>query len=308
MGSPVFKIHTLGCGSAKPTLRHLPSCTVLDFQNTLHMIDCGEGAQLEFLKRGLKPGRLSHILLTHLHGDHVLGLPGLLSSLSLSKHTSPLTIHTFAEGKEMIESFMDFFGHPDTFRLNYNIIQPADDIIYETPRLRIKSVKLDHRVNAVGYIFEEKKRLRTLLPKECSKYEIPVSAYRAIKEGADFIMPDGRILLNESLTLPPDNPLTYAHIADTAYMPDLAERIGRPDLMYHETTYLDAEAPLAVARGHSTARQAAQVAKDCDARYLLTGHYSSRYSDDEVFLREATSIFPNTILNKEGITIDIAAL
>lgn len=298
-----FKIHLLGCGSAKPTLRHQPSSTVVNHRNNLYMIDCGEGAQLAFMKARLKPGRLAHIFLTHLHGDHVLGLPGLLSSLALGNTGGSMMVHTFAEGKAILEKIFDFFARDLSFDLQFNVIEPKDAVIYDTPSLGVRTVKLHHRVPTVGYIFEEKPKLRHIRRDMIDFHGVPVSQIRSIKEGEDFIKPDGKIIPNSALTTPADKSLRYAHISDTIYMPELAEKIGSVDLLYHETTYLnDCEAE-AKARFHSTARQAAMVARDSGAKQLVTSHYSSRYKDDTGFLREASEIFPNVILGEEGKTI-----
>lgn len=303
-----FSIHTLGCGSAKPTLRHQPSCTVVDHHDTPYMIDCGEGAQKAFQRQRLKFSRLRHIFLTHLHGDHVLGLPGLISTLALGGTGGKLTIHTFAEGEKILRKIFDFFAHELSYDLEFNIIKPQDKIILETSSLVIRTVKLNHRVPAVGYIFEEKPKPRHILREMIDFHKVPVSQIRNIKEGADFIKPDGSVIPNKMLTTDASPSFSYAHISDTAYIPELAEKIGPVDLLFHETTYLDNNLKEAVQRFHSTARQAAQVAKDSGAKFLLTGHYSSRYKDDSEFQKEAETIFPNVILNKEGLVTDIAAL
>lgn len=300
-----FTIHTLGCGSAKPTVRHLPSCTVVDHRGTLYMIDCGEGAQRSFQLARLKFSRLRHIFLTHLHGDHVLGLPGLLSSLALGNEGGKITIHTFAEGERILRTILDFFAKELTFELDFNIIRPEDAVILDTPSLSVRSVRLHHRVPCVGYIFEEKPRQRHIRRDMIDFHKVPVSKIKEIKEGADFVTPEGKVIPNTVLTSDADPSLSYAHIADTIYMPGLAEKIGPVDLLYHETTYLDQHQAEAKARFHSTARQAAAVARDAGAKKLLTGHYSSRYKDDSQFAKEAQSIFPDVILNHEGLSIPL---
>lgn len=305
---PGFKIHSLGVGSAKPTLRHQPSCTVADHRDTLYMIDCGEGAQLSFQRARLKFQRLRHIFLTHLHGDHVLGLPGLLSTLALGGAGGEITVHTFAEGERILREMLDFFARDLSFNLDFHVIKPEDGPVLETPSLTVRAVKLHHRVPCVGYIFEEKPGLRHIRRDIVDFHQVPVSQMSAIKEGSDFIKPDGTVVPNNVLTTPPDAPLSYAHIGDTVYMPRLAEKIGPVDLLYHETTYLDANEADAKSRFHSTARQAAMMARDCGAKALLTGHYSSRYKDDTLFLKEAREVFPNVILNNEGLTVDIGKI
>ena len=296
-----FKIHTLGCGSAKPTLRHQPSSTVVEHRENLFMIDCGEGAQLAFQRQRLKFSRLRHIFLTHLHGDHVLGLPGLISTLGLGGAGGQLTIHTFAEGKKIMQKILNFFARELPFQVDYNVIEPAEGIILDTPSLTVRTIPLQHRVPTVGFVFEEKEKLRHIRRDMIDFHQIPNFRIRAIKEGEDFIKPDGTVVPNEILTSAPTPSLSYAHMSDTAYMPELAEKIGPVDLLFHETTYVEQHLAEAAPRGHSTARQAAMVARDAGAKALLTGHYSSRYNDDTIFLDEAKEIFPNVILNREGL-------
>lgn len=303
-----FLVYTLGCGSAKPTLRHQPSCTVVNHRDTLYMIDCGEGAQQSFQRSRLKFSRLRHIFLTHLHGDHVLGLPGLLSTLALGGTGGKLTIHTFAEGEKILREIIDFFAKDLSYELEFNIIRPECAVVLDTPTLTVRSVKLHHRVPAVGYIFEEKPKPRHINRTMIDFHNVPVSQIRLIKDGADYIKPDGTTIANHILTTQANKSLSYAHISDTIYMPTLADKIGPVDLLFHETTYLDANQSEASQRYHSTSRQAATVARAAGVKAMLTGHYSSRYDNDEEFAKEARDIFPNVITNKEGLVIDIAKL
>lgn len=300
-----FTIHTLGCGSAKPTVKHLPSCTVIDHRGTLFMIDCGEGAQRSFQQARLKFSRLRHIFLTHLHGDHVLGLPGLLSSLALGNEGGSITIHTFAEGERILRTILDFFAKDLSFELKFNIIRPEDTQILETPSLSVRTIKLHHRVPCVGYVFEEKAKLRHINREMIDYHNVPVYKIRGIKEGDDYVTPEGIIVPNDRLTTAADPALSYAHIGDTIYMPEIAEKIGPVDVLYHETTYLEEHSAEAKNRFHTTARQAAMIARDSGAKTLLTGHYSSRYKNDNLFAEEARSIFPNVILNKEGLALPL---
>lgn len=296
-----FKIHSLGCGSAKPTPRHQPSCTVVEHRGNLFMVDCGEGAQLSFMRHHLKFSRMAHIFLTHLHGDHVLGLPGLISTLGLGEVGGTLTIHTFAEGKKILSEIFRFFAPQLSFDLKFDVIEPAEGIVLDTPALTVRTVPLKHRIPTVGYIFEEKPKQRHIIPDMIAFHKVPVAQIRNVKAGADFVKPDGTLIPNSRLTRDADPSLSYAHISDTLYMPELAEKIGPVDLLFHETTYLDEHAQQARERFHSTARQAAMVARDAGAKCLLTGHYSSRYDDETPFATQAKEVFPNVILGKEGL-------
>ncbi len=298
-----FKIHTLGCGSAKPSLRHQPSCTVVEYRGNLFMIDCGEGAQLAFQKAGLKFSRLGHIFLTHLHGDHVLGLPGLIASLGLGGCGGSIAIHTFEEGKEILSVIFDFFSHELPFDVNFNIIKPEEKTIFDNGSISVRTIPLRHRVPTVGYVFEEKPKPRHIIRAMTDFHKVPVAMMKSIKDGQDFIKPDGTVIKNSVLTTPPSPALSYAHISDTAYVPSIAEKIGPVDLLFHETTYLEQHLHEAKMRYHSTAMQAAEIALKAGAKSLLTGHYSTRYKNDDEFRKEAESVFPNVILNKEGLTV-----
>lgn len=300
-----FEIHTLGCGSAKPTTRHLPSSSVINHRGNLMMVDCGEGAQRQFMFQRLKFNRLGHIFLTHLHGDHVLGLPGLLSTMSLGQQGGTLTVHTFEEGAEILRRILGFFARERTYDLEFNIIKPEEEIILETNSLSVRTIPLNHRIPTVGYVFEEKPSLRHINPDMIAFHQIPFSWINRIKAGEDYIRPDGTVIPNAVLTRDPEPPRSYAHISDTAYMPEIAEKIGPVDLLFHETTYLEEHAADATARFHSTARQAARTAFQAGAKKLLTGHYSSRYKDETRFVQEAEELFPNVILNREGLVTPV---
>lgn len=304
-----FTVHSLGCGSARPTPKHNPSCTVVEFRNNLFMVDCGEGAQKSFMMQRLGISRLGHIFLTHMHGDHVLGLPGLISTLGLQDTGGELTIHTFADGAKILKEIFDYFGRNLPYDIHFNILDPKkEEVAFENKSLIVRTIPLKHRIPAVGYVFEEKPRMRHLNREMCDFHGVPVSQFNNIKAGQDFVKPDGTVITNGRLTTPPSPPLSYAHISDTLFVPDLAERIGPVDLLFHETTYLDSEADMAVKNFHTTARQAGEMARLSGAKWLLTGHYSSRYKDEEEFRRQAQEVFPNVILNREGLRTDLTRL
>lgn len=302
-----FEIYTLGCGSAKPSVRHNPSCTIVNHRDTLYMIDCGEGAQQQMQRMKLRFSRLRHIFLTHLHGDHVFGLPGLIGTLALSGVGGKITIHTFEEGKRILTDILGFFSRELPIDIEFNILNPeGGEIALETDSMTIRTVKLCHRINAVGFIFEEKPRLRHIIREATDFHKVPISMMNSLRQGNDFIKPDGSIIPNRVLTTDPSPSFSYAHISDTLYIPELASEIGKVDLLFHETTYLEGEIAEAKQRFHSTAKQAAQLAKNAGVRRLITGHYSSRYRDESDFLKEAREIFPDTILGREGLRIPLS--
>ncbi len=300
-----FEINILGCGSAKPSPVHNPSCTVVNFRENLFMIDCGEGAQKELQRQRLKLPRLNHIFLTHLHGDHVFGLPGLIGTMALSGLEGDITIHTFEDGKRILSEMFDYFNRGLPIDVKFNVIRQEDAVVYENESLRVRTVPLRHKIPAVGYVFEEKPGLRHIDREMCDFHRVPTWAFNKIKAGEDFTKPDGTVIANALITKDPNPPRSYAHISDTVYIPDLADKIRGVDLLFHETTYLTQDKDKARERGHSTAAEAAKIALEAGVGRLLTGHYSSRYKDDNLFLEEARSVFPNVILGKEGLKIPV---
>lgn len=277
----------------------------MDHHGNLFMVDCGEGAQIAAQRFRLNMNRLRHIFLTHLHGDHVLGLPGLISTLGLACGGGHITIHTFNDGKKIFEEIFGFFSRDLPIKVEFNVIRPEETVVFENGSLTVRTVPLRHRVPAVGYVFEEKEKQRHINREMCDFHKVPVSLMRNIKAGADFTRPDGTVVSNRILTTDPNPRRSYAHISDTVFLPALAGKIGPVDLLFHETTYLDTHTKEAKSRGHSTAREAGKMAMLCGAKRLLTGHYSSRYRDDEAFRREALEEFPEVILNHEGLTVEI---
>lgn len=300
-----FKVNILGCGSATPSLRHMPSCQVVDHRDRLMMVDCGEGAQLAMRRMRLKYSRLNNIFISHLHGDHCLGLPGLLSTMALHDIEGTVTVHTFAEGAELFERIINFFCRERSYDLRFNIIKPERAVIYEDKSLSVETFPLYHRVPCVGYIFREKPKLRHINREMVDFYKVPVAMMHSIKEGADFVLPDGTVVANERLTTPAEPAYSYAYCSDTVYNPLVAEAVKGVDVVYHEATYTDDDAEKARQRGHSTAGEAAKIALEAGAKKLIIGHYSKSYADESGHIADACRIFPDTIAANEGLTIDI---
>ncbi|MDE6528626.1 MAG: ribonuclease Z, partial [Muribaculaceae bacterium] len=296
-----FKLHILGCGSATPSMRHLPACQVIDYRGNLMMIDCGEGAQLSMRRMGLKFSRLNHVFLSHLHGDHCLGLPGLLSTLALHQKGGTVTVHTSADGAEILSRIMDFFCRERTYSLEFNILDPSKrQVALETNALTVEAFPLRHRVPCRGFLFREKEKPRHLRGDMAKFYQIPVSQLKAIKDGADYVTPEGTIVANDRLTTPADHAASYAYCSDTVYMPSLAETVKKVDLLYHEATYADDATAKAHERFHSTASEAARTALAAEAGQLLLGHFSKAYNDESQHLAQARAIFPATEAAREG--------
>ncbi len=302
-----FQVIILGCGSATPSARHQPSCQVIDFRDKLFMIDCGEGAQSQFRRQGLKFSRLGHIFISHLHGDHFFGLPGLLSTMSLHEVQGNVTIHIFRKGAELLKSWMDFFNRDSSFEIEYDIIEPGERrVIYEDSALTVETFPLYHRTECTGFIFREKPKLRHLRGDMVKFHDIPVSMLQKIKAGADFVKADGSVIPNAALTTDPDPSVSYAYCSDTLFSKRVACDIKGVDTVYHEATYDSSLSSQARERGHSTAAQAAEVAELAGARRLIIGHFSKRYiHGEEILLNEARKVFPDVILANEGLRVDL---
>ena len=302
----LFKVHILGCGSALPTLRHFPSIQVVDVRGKQFMVDCGEGAQIQLRRSHIGFAQLSAVFISHLHGDHCFGLIGMISSFGLMGRTMPLHIYAPHALEPMLQSQIDMFLHDLSYEVVFHAVDTTlQKVIFEDRSLTVETIPLEHRVPCCGYLFREKPTLPHIRPEMIDFYGIPVSQINNIKAGASWTMDDGTVIPSERLTRPANPPHSYAYCSDTRYMPKLHERIKDVDLLYHEATYGVDKADSAAKYYHSTAAEAAQVARDAHVKQLVIGHYSARYDDEKVLLDEATQIFPNTILSREGMTIEL---
>ena len=301
-----FKVFVLGCGSAKPSVRHLPSCQAIEYRGKLMLVDCGEGAQLSICRQHLNFSRLTDVFISHLHGDHLLGLPGLLSTLSLHGKGGKVRVHIFEKGARLMHEILSTVGHETSFEIEYDILDPnGTHVIYEDNALTVKSFPLYHSVPCVGFRFDEKPKPRHLRGDMAKFLEIPVRELAGIKAGADFVRADGTVFTNDRLTTPADPSASYAYCSDTMFNPAVAESVRGVDLLYHEATYGDELAVKGDERGHSTASEAAEIARLAGAKRLLIGHYSSRYNDTDELLQQARAVFPDTIAATEGMKIDL---
>ncbi|MBQ9883848.1 MAG: ribonuclease Z [Bacteroidaceae bacterium] len=301
-----FEVHILGCGSAKPTTRHFPASQVVNVRDKLFMIDCGEGAQIQFCKSRLKFSRLQSIFISHLHADHCLGLIGLASTLNLLGRTAQLHVYLPKGGAEVFGPVIHYFNWEMTFEVVFHEFDDkVSEVIYEDRSLTVTTLPLEHRMPCCGFRFDEKPTPRHILREMIDAYEIPLSEINRIKNGADYTLADGRVIANERLTTPSDPPRSYAYCSDTRYMPALAAKLQGVNLLYHEATFCEDDAQKATARYHSTASQAAQVAKEAGVGKLIIGHYSSRYDDESQLLSEASAVFEPTILARENLCVKI---
>ena len=290
------------------TPRHQPSCQVLNVRDNLMMIDCGEGAQLAVRRMKLKLMRLNHIFISHLHGDHCFGLPGLVSTMALLNRTNSLTIHTFKDGAELFGQMLDYFCRERPFEVRFNIIDTHKRIIHEDDAMTVSTFPLVHRVPAVGFVFREKPKLRHIIGEEIQRLNIPHYAMNSLRQGEDWIAPDGTVIPNDQLTTPADPAISYTYCSDTKFSKRVIKYVEGVDWLYHEATYDESLRLKAHKRYHSTALEAATVARDASVKQLIIGHFSKRYLDEIPLLQEALSVFPNTRLANEGQIIDLNQL
>lgn len=301
-----FKIHILGCGSALPTLKHNASSQLIEMRGKCFMVDCGEGAQMQFRRSHIHFSKLNAIFISHMHGDHCFGLMGLLSTLGMLGRTSKLRIYAPKEYAILFRQQVEFFMQTMEYEME---MIPVDtekqQIIYEDHSLTVETVPLQHRVPCCGFIFREKPTLPHIRRDMIDYYGIPVSQINNIKNGADWTNEDGDMIPNARLVQPADPPRSYAYCSDTRFVPGLKEKVKGVTVLYHESTYTSDQEDRAKIYYHSTARQAATIAAGAGVGTLLLGHYSARYNDEQVLLQEAKAVFENSILTQEGMVFNV---
>lgn len=301
-----FELHILGCGSALPTTRHFPTSQVLNVRDKLFMIDCGEGAQLQFRKARLKFSRLNHIFISHLHGDHCFGLLGLISTLNLLGRTTQLHVHSPGGLEGLLRPMLDFFNRQMTYQVVFHPFSTSvPELVYEDHSLTVTTIPLSHRLPTCGFLFAEKPGLNHILRPMIDFYRVPVYELNRIKNGADFITPEGEVIPNSRLTHPADPPRRYAYCSDTLPLASVAEQVKGVDLLFHESTFADEDALRARETFHTTAAQAATLAREAGVKRLLLGHFSARYDDESLLLKQAIEIFPAAMLAKEGLSVSV---
>jgi ribonuclease Z len=299
----MFELTILGSSSATPTSSRNPSAQYLNFNERHILIDCGEGTQSRLRANKIKMNKIKHILISHLHGDYYFGLIGLLSSLHLLDTNHEIHLYCTPQLKEIIDLQLK---HSDTwlkYPLVYHFYNPkTSELIFEDDVLSIYTIPLKHRVPCTGFLFKEKEKQRTLKKELISVYNLTPHNIVDIKNGANFIDETGREISNEILTNPAPKGRSYAYCSDTIFDPDLVGFIQNVDLLYHESTFLEDKLQRAHETYHSTAKQAAEIARLANAKQLLIGHFSARYKDLNEFKKEAKEIFSNSHLAIEGLT------
>ena len=321
-----FTLKVLGTASALPTTDRYPSAQVLDVHGRLFMIDCGEGAQMQIRRAGLSFLKIEHICISHTHGDHVFGLFGLLSTMSMLGRTSDLRIYAPANFEPVLKSFIENFGEGLRFNIEHVCLSMAGpEMVYENKSVELHAFPLNHRVDTYGFIIREKRPQLNVHKAAIEKYGLTIAEIGALKRGEDVIRPAGPLTrpciendfkpcsgTDEPLHIPnaeaaylPYEPRSYAYCSDTAPFPELAQWVKGVTLLYHESTFPVEMTEMAARTFHSTTVQAAQTALDAGAGHLLVGHYSTRYPSVKFFLDEIREIFPAASLAHEGDTISI---
>ncbi len=294
----------LGNNSAVPAFGRNPTSQVLQTQEDFFLIDCGEGTQLQMSKYKIKRSKISHIFISHMHGDHYFGLIGLLTSMSLLSRTQDIHLHAPPLLQEIIELQLKAANTTLCYKVYFHPLR-EEGMIASTNKMNVECFKVKHRIECWGFLFREIKKPRSIDAEKAKSYEIPAAFYEQLQKGEDYTTKKGTIIPNEEVTNATAKPRSYAYCADTIYDETIAEKVKGVDLMYHEATYLKDQHVRAAERFHSTTVQAAEIAKKAGAQKLLIGHFSSKYEVLDEFLQEAKEVFQHTELALEGACFKI---
>lgn len=304
-----MKVTVLGSSSALPTSQRYPSAHVLTAHGRMFLIDCGEGTQMQLRKCSIRFGRINDIFISHLHGDHVFGLYGLLSTFNLMGRTNPIRLHAPANYDLLLRSHLSDFDIHLNFEIVFVPLQGNDPaIVYEDKHLTVVAFPLKHRIQAYGFVFREKPADRNIIKEKIEEYSIPSYRIPGIKKGQDFVNDEGMVIKNDEITVPPPKPLSYAYCSDTMYFARLSSFVKSVDLLYHEATFDGSMEKLARKVMHSTTLDAAKTALKANAGTLMIGHFSARYDDVTSLVEEARTIFPSTIPAIDGNTYNVKEL
>ncbi|MEO2062125.1 MAG: ribonuclease Z [Christiangramia sp.] len=296
-----MKITILGCYAATPRSFTNPTSQVLEMKNHLFLIDCGEGTQVQLRRNRIKISKIRHIFISHLHGDHFYGLVGLISTFRLLNREQELHVYGPKGIKEIISLQLKLANSWTNYPLIFHELQSKEqELLYEDDKLSVKTIPLKHRVYTNGFLFEEKPGERKLLVHEAQRLNIDKTLFKSLKKGKDVVSEDGELIPNSMVTSDPEPVKSYAFCSDTVYDPEIVPMIKRVTALYHESTFLEEQHELAFPTKHSTAKQAASIARDAGVQHLILGHYSTRYSDIELFRTEASEIFQNISLADDG--------
>jgi ribonuclease Z len=304
-----FTLNVLGTASALPTTERYPSAQVLNVRGRLFMIDCGEGAQIQMRKAGISFLKIEHICLSHIHGDHIFGLFGLLSTMAMLGRTAPINIYAPAGFAPILQFLLQQFGEGFLYQVNHIVLDMSEPtLVYENRRTELLAFPLNHRIDTYGFIIREKMPQHNVRKEAIAKYGLSIAEIGALKRGEDVVRNDGPepvVIPNSEAAYIPYSPRSYAYCSDTAPFPELAEWVKGATLMYHEATFPDEMSEMAEKTFHSTTLQAAKMASDAGVGRLLVGHYSSRFPSVDFFLDEIRAIFPNADLAHDLDVIEI---
>jgi len=300
----MFAVTILGNNSAVPAFDRHPTSQVVTYDGSNYLVDCGEGTQIQLINYKVRRSKISHIFISHLHGDHYFGLVGLINSLSLLNHQQELHVFGPAPLKEIIELQLKVADTKLCYPLHIHAITGPATLL-DSEKLAVKCFRTNHRIECYGFSFAEKKPPRKLNPEKAKELEIPQAFFERLKNGEDYSRKDGTLIKNEEVTEPAERGKRYAYCADTKYDESLIPHIQGADLIYHETTYLDNLRERAESRFHATSKQAAELAKKAGVKKLLIGHFSSKYDTLEEFEQEAREVFQQTELALEGVCYEV---
>ena len=301
-----MKLTILGCYAATPRTITNPTSQLLEINNRMFLIDCGEGTQVQLRKNKIKFSKINQVFISHLHGDHFFGLIGLISTFSLLGRTTDLHIYAPKGIKEIILLQLRLSNSWTNYGLYFHELESDEsETIFEDEKVLVKTIPLKHRVYTNGFLFQEKTGARKLNMDAVLNYEIESCYYQKIKNGKDIILEDGRIIHNSELTFDPIPPKSYAFCSDTVYYEAVIPIIENVDVLYHESTFLESEESLAQKTLHSTAKEAARIALKANVKQLILGHYSTRYESITLFKEEAETVFPEVLLAEDGKTFEL---
>ena len=302
-----LKLTILGCHSATPRVNANPTSQFLQIKNHHFLIDCGEGTQVQLRKNKIKFFKIEHIFISHLHGDHMFGLVGLISSFRLLNREKELHIYGPKGLKELITLQLKLSDSWTQFKLTFHeLTNKSSELIFESDTVQVYTIPLDHRIYTNGFLFKEKLGERKLnMNAILNEPEIEICDYQNLKNGKNFIKEDGSIIPNSELTHDPRPIISYAYCSDTKYTEEIIPLIQNVNCLYHESTFLKDREELAIKTKHATAEQAAIIASKANVKQLMLGHYSGRYKSKDPFLKEAKEHFSNVILAEEGKTFEI---
>ena len=296
-----MKLNILGCYAATPRSFTNPSAQVLEIKNELFLIDCGEGTQVQLRRNKIKFSKIKHVFISHLHGDHFYGLVGLISTFRLLNRENELHVYGPKGIKEIITLQLKLSNSWTNYPLYFHELESKEaQVIYEDEKLSVETIPLLHRVYTNGFLFKEKPGDRKLLVNKAVEYNIDVSLYRSLKKGKDVMSESGELIPNHLVTANPEPPKSYAYCSDTAFNQKMIPQITGATVLYHESTFLEDKAELAFPTKHSTAKEAARIAKEAGVKKLILGHYSTRYSNINLFKEEAITIFNAVDLADDG--------